>query len=263
MHEKKLKIGIIGIGTVGKVVKYWFNTENYPLFLYDKYKKIGSLKEVNKAEIVFTCVPTSFHDKGNGYDDTAVIEALDIPSGPKIVVIKSTVLPGSTEKFQKKFPKHKILFNPEFLRHKTAPKDFLRPNRQIIGYTSKSKRIAKRILNILPKAPYQRIIPSKEAEMVKYFGNCFLALRVIFANQIYDLCQKLKINYDLVKEVAGYDPRIGHSHFNIFQDGYRGYNDPCLDKDVKAFIQFAKSVGVNLPLIEVMNKINENLLKKM
>ena len=260
--EKKLKIGIIGLGTVGETVKYWFKKEKYPLFLYDKYKKIGSSIEVNKAEVVFICVPTPYHEKGDGYDDSAVIEALNNLSSSKIVVIKSTILPGSTKRFQKEFLQHKILFNPEFLRYKTALKDFLYPNRQIIGYTPKSKRFAKRILNILPKAPYQKIIPAKEAEMVKYFGNCFLALRVIFANQIYDLCQAFGVNYDIVKEVAGYDPRIGHSHFNIFQDGYRGYSGPCLDKDVKTLIQFAKFHKVKLSLLEAMDKINEKLKKQ-
>ena len=226
-----MKIGVIGIGCVGNAVKYWFLKEKYPLFLYDKYKKIGSIKEINKAEIIFVCVPTPF-TRRKGYNATEVGESLKVLSGPKIVVIKSTILPGSTERLQEKFPKHKILFNPEFLRHNTALKDFLHPTRQIIGYTKKSKKIAKVILDTLPWAPYQKIIPSKEAEMVKYFGNCFLAMRVVFANQIYDLCQILRVNYNLVKEVAGDDPRIGHSHFNIFQDGYRGYNSPCLNKDV-------------------------------
>jgi UDPglucose 6-dehydrogenase len=260
--KKKPKNGIIGIGTVGRVVKYWFEKEKYPLFLYDKYKKIGSLQEINKAEVIFICVPTPFHEEGAGYDDTAVIESLKILSGSKIVVIKSTILPGSTERFQREFPKHKILFNPEFLRHKTALKDFLHPNRQIIGYTIKSKRVAKKILNILPKAPYQRIIPSKEAEMAKYFGNCFLAMRVIFAEQIYDLCQALNIDYNLVKEVASRDPRIGQSHLNVFPRGLRGYNGPCLPKDVKTLIQFARSFKVNLSLLEVVDKLNENLRKK-
>jgi len=260
MRSEKNKIGIIGLGTVGKVIKYWFKKRN-TLFFYDKYKKIGSSKEVNKAKIIFICVSTPFYDKGKGYDDGAVIESLKILSGVKIVVIKSTILPGSTEKFQKRFPQHKILFNPEFLRHKTVLKDFLYPNRQIIGYTPRSKKFTKRILNMLPKASYQKMIPAVEAETLKYFGNCFLALRVIFANQIYDLCQKLRINYDLVKEVAGYDPRIGHSHFNIFQDGYRGYGGLCLEKDVKAFIQFAESHKVNLPFLKVMDTINTELLK--
>ena len=259
--EKKLKIGIIGVGTVGKAVKNWFEKKNYPIFLYDKYTKIGSTEEINEADVVFICVPTPFNEEGNGYDDTAVIESLKILSGLKIVVIKSTILPGSTDKFQKRFPQHNILFAPEFLRHETALKDFLHPDRQIVGYTTKSKRIAKKILNILPKAPYQRIIPSEEAEMVKYFGNCFLAMRVIFAEQIYDICQALDINYNLVKEVAGHDPRIGQSHLNVFPKGLRGYNGPCLPKDVKTLIQFAKSLKARSPLLEVIDKINENLRK--
>jgi len=259
--KKKLKIGIIGIGSVGRVVKHWFEKRKYPIFSYDKYKKIGSPGEINRAEVVFICVPTPFNEKRNGCDDAAVTESLKILSGSKIVIIKSTVLPGSTEKFQKRFPQHKILFNPEFLRHKTALKDFLHPDRQIIGYTTKSKRFAKRILNILPKAPYQRIIPSKETEMVKYFGNCFLAMRVIFAEQIYDLCQALDIDYNLVKEVAGHDPRIGQSHLNVFPKGLRGYNGPCLLKDVKTLIQFAKFLKARSPLLEVIDKINENLRK--
>ena len=102
-----------------------------------------------------------------------------------------------------------------------------------------------------------------DPEMVKYFGNCFLAMRVIFAEQIYDLCQALNINYSLVKEVAGNDPRIGHSHLNVFPRGLRGYDGPCLPKDVKTLIQFARSIKVNLPLLEVIDEINENLRKNV
>jgi len=96
--------------------------------------------------------------------------------------------------------------------------------------------------------------------MVKYFCNCFLALRVIFGNQIYDLCRVLGINYELIKKVAGHDPRIGHSHFNVFQDDYRGYNGSCLRKDTKAFLRFAGSNKIKLPLLKTMDKINEDLL---
>lgn len=261
MSLKKIKIGIIGIGYVGGAVKNWFQKQRYPLFLYDKYKKIGSIEEVNRADVVFICVPTPYHKK-TGYDDSAVLESLKNLSGSKIVVIKSTILPGSTEKFQKKFPQHKIIFNPEFLVAKTAKKDFLNPKRQIIGFTQKSKKVAKKILDILPKAPYQKIIPASEAEMAKYFGNAFLASKVIFANQIYDLCQKLKIDYDIVKEVASYDPRIGPSHLEIFHDGYRGYSGGCFPKDVKALLQLAKKQKINLEFLKTMDKINDGLISQ-
>ena len=258
--NKKLKIGIIGIGYVGGAVKKWFEKEKYPLFLYDKYKKIGSIQEVNKADVIFICVPTPYN-KRRGYDDSAVWQSLAILTGNKMVVIKSTILPGSTNKMQEKYPQHKIVFNPEFLVAKTAVHDFLNPKRQIIGFTPKSKNIARKILNILPKAPYQKIIPSSEAEMVKYFGNTFLSTKVIFANQIYDLCQKLGINYDTVKTVASHDPRIGSSHLNIFNDGYRGYGGACFPKDMKALLQLARSKKVSLKLLTTVNSINEKLIK--
>ena len=242
LKRGKHKIGVIGLGFVGGSVHYWFEHElgnKVELLSYDKYKNIGSLKEINKADIVFICVPTPFYKDAGGYDDSAIIEALGILEGSKIVVIKSTILPGSTEGFQKRFPQHKILFNPEFLVAKTAVQDFIKPNRQIIGYTKESKNYSQQILDVLPPALFVRIMPATEAEMVKYFGNTFLAIKVIFANQIYDLCEKLNINYDVVKESAATDSRISTSHLDIFFDGYRGYSGACFPKDMKSLIGLA------------------------
>jgi len=259
--KNKTKIGIIGIGYVGGAVKYWFEKKKYPLYFYDKYKGIGSIQEVNKAQIVFICVPTPFHKK-EGLDDSAILESLKNLSGKKIVVIKSTILPGSTERFQKKFPPHKILFNPEFLRERTAYEDFIHPDRQILGVTQKSKSVAKKIMNLLPKAPYQKIVEAKEAEMVKYMANSFLAMKVVFANEFYDLCQKVGIDYNRVKEGVGKDRRIGESHFDIFQDGYRGYGGSCFPKDINTIIKFASDDKINMPFLKKIREINRWLLKK-
>ena len=252
------------MGYVGGALDYWFRREQKDkvnLFVYDKYKKIGSVEEINKADIVFICVPTPYHKSG-GYDDSAIIESLKNLKSPKIVVLKSTILPGSTEKFQRRFLKYNILFNPEFLKAKTAKADFVKPQRQIIGYTKKSKKLASKILKLLPKAHFTRIMPATEAEMVKYFGNAFLANRVVFANQIYDLCRTLGIDYENVKEAAGADPRVGTSHFDIFVSGKRGYGGGCFPKDMKAFIDFAKKKGVEPKLLKIIDKINESLRKK-
>ena len=272
MSKTKPRVGIIGLGYVGGAALYWFKGRGRrlaDLYLYDKYKNIGSVEEVNKADIVFVCVPTPYREDGRGstgslqrgYDDSAIIESLKNLKTPKAVVIKSTVLPGSTERFQKRFPKHFILFSPEFLVAKTANNDFVNPKRQIVGYTAKSKKYARTAMDILPKAPFSKIMPATEAELVKYFGNTFLATRVVFANQIYDLCTKLGVDYDLVKESAGMDHRVGHSHFDIFSDGYRGYGGACLPKDTRAFIDFAKSQGVNFELLQTVERLN-NILRK-
>lgn len=264
----KIKIGIIGLGYVGSVVRHWFEKQknHYDLFFYDKYKKIGSLEEVNRADIIFVAVPTPFYEDGRGYDDSAVRETIKNVKNGKIIIIKSTIIPGSSDKFQKKYPKKVILFNPEFLRGlrvKTIFQDFKKPNQQIIGYTNKQSRAtASKILKILPKASYVKIIKAREAEMVKYFANTFLATRVIFANQIYDLCEKLGgIDYNVVKECAAQDKRIGSSHFDVFTDGYRGYGGPCLPKDTKAFIQYAKKLEVDLGLLKTVDEINTKLLQ--
>ncbi len=259
--DGKLKIGIIGVGFVGGAVQFWFEREGVKTYRYDKYKNIGSPAEVNKADIIFICVPTPFTEK-KGYDDRAVKEALRILKKGKIVVIKSTIIPGSTEKYQKMFPRHAILFNPEFLVARTANLDFINPDRQIIGYTKKSKKYAKTVLLLLPKAPFERFVPAIDAEMIKYFGNTFLSTRVIFANQMYDLCQKIGASYDIVKECAGADRRIGTSHFDVFHDGGRGYSGACLPKDTRAIIQLGKKAKSPLPLLEKVEEINNKLVKK-
>ncbi len=253
------KIGIAGIGYVGGAVKHWFETQGFPLFLYDKGKGLGSVQDLSKAEIVFLCLPTPFDEK-NGFDDSAIWEVLKKIEGEKVIVVKSTVLPGSTDKYQAGFPRHKILFNPEFLTEKNAMQDFLNPKRQIVGYTEKSKPVAEKIMELLPKAPFQRVMGVKEAEMIKYFGNLFLANRVIFANQMYDVCEKLGIHYQTVKECSGVDERVGTSHFDVFYEGYRGYSRSCLPKDTKAFIKLAESLGLNPKLLKTVDEINERFI---
>lgn len=260
--KKVATFGIIGVGYVGGAVQNWIEKQGkHQLFVYDKFKKLGSVTEVNKADVIFICVPTPY-TAGRGFDDRAVVDALKNVQGSKVVVIKSTIVPGSTERFQKMFPKLTILFNPEFLVAKTAVRDFAEPNRQIVGYTARSKKVATEILKLLPRAPFERTLPATEAELIKYFGNTFLATRVIFANQIYDLCQKLGANYDLVKEGAGADPRIGTSHFTVMADGYRGYDGACLPKDVKSLVWLANTLKVNADLLTTVDRINENLWSK-
>jgi UDPglucose 6-dehydrogenase len=257
----KPRLGIIGIGYVGGALKDYFQKKKVELFLYDSYKKIGSEKEVNLAEIVFIATPTPYIPK-TGFDGSYVISAVRILNGSKIIVIKSTVTPGFTQKLQTKFPQHKFLFNPEFFRENSPLKDFINPDKQILGVTKKSRGVAKKIMRLLPKAPYECIVSATEAETIKYMANSFLALKVVFANTFYDLCKALKIDYKKVSEAVVKDPRIGNSHFDIFHNGYRGYGGSCLPKDTNSLLKFGKKIGANLELLESMRKINLKLLKE-
>jgi len=261
MAKLKYSVGIIGLGMVGGALENYFKTINVKPFVYDTYKGLGSPAEVNKAEFIFICVPTPY-DKKKGFDDMYVDASLALIETPHIVVIKSTVVPGTTERFQKKYPQHTILFNPEFLVEANAMKDMLEPDRQIIGYTEKSFTVAKDILALLPSAPFEEIVSATEAEMVKYFGNTFLAMKVIFGNQMFDLCEKLGISYERVAECASADKRIGPSHLDVLHGGYRGYGGKCLPKDIRALIQFADRQKVDLSLHKAVEKHNNKLMRQ-
>lgn len=258
----KLKIGVIGLGIVGGTLFKWFKKKKYEVYGYDKFKDIGSLEEIDKTQIIFLCVPTPYRFK-LGYDLSSLEENVTYFKNSKIFVIKSTVLPGTTEYFQKKFKRHKFFHNPEFLREKTPWQDFLKPDLQLVGYVEKQDiNVARKVLNLLPKAPYTKIVEAKSSELVKMAINNFLALKVIFANQIYDLTEKLKINYDEVREILENEPRLGKSHFKVLHNDYRGFGGKCLPKEVSSLITFYKKFGLKPELFEIINKINYRLLKK-
>jgi UDPglucose 6-dehydrogenase len=259
----KYKIGICGVGMVGGAVNNYFKSKNITPLLYDPHKKLGSIEEINKADVVFVCVPTPYLEN-SGFDLSYVEDACNYLDGKgKILIIKSTIIPGTTDKLQKKFPQHKFLFNPEFLSEATADEDMRNPDRQLIGYTEKSKNIAQEILDILPKAPYEKLLPATEIEMVKYFNNTFNAIKVTFANQMYDLCEKMGINYEDVMEVSAKSKFIQtEDHLHIFHGGYRGYGGKCLIKDARALIQFADSLGIDLKLHKTAEEINNKLIKE-
>lgn len=250
----------MGVGFVGGAVRNYFEDQGLQLFLYDPGKQLGSLQEVNQAEVIFICVPTPYH-LDIGFNLSYIEDACQNLEGEKVAVLKSTVVPGTTESLQRKYPRHKFLFNPEFLVESRANEDMLHPDRQIVGYTEQSKDWAETILSILPKAHFEKIMRSKEAEMVKYFGNTFLSVKVIFACEMYKLCQNLGIGYEVVKDAASADPRIGPSHLDAMHGGYLGYGGKCFPKDMRALIQFADRNGIDLKLHKTAEEINNELMK--
>lgn len=259
----KKSIGIIGGGFVGNAIKRYYDKGKYPVKVYDKYKESDSVEDVIKQDYIFIAVPTPYtNDK---IDLEPMYDAMKNASRAKkgaIVIIKSTIIPGTTEQYQEKYPDLKIIFNPEFLTESTADQDFQFPDTQIIGHSKTSFDVAGEVLEILPLAPFNRIIPATEAEVVKYFRNIWYATKVIFANQIYDLCQKIGVDYDLVRESAGADRRMtGQSHLDVSYGGYRGYGGKCLPKDLRAFVSFADSKGVDLEFFKKAEEINRKLTK--
>lgn len=265
MADKNYKIGIVGLGFTGQPVKDFFEKKGYArgvnLFCYDKDASKGFDDDLSDADIIFVCVPTPFHPE-RGFISSYLEDAVSNISGEKTIVVRSTVVPGTTKKLQEKYTHHKFLFNPEFLREASSFEDFNKPDRQIIGIVHEDQAdLANSVLDLLPQASHRHVVSSAEAELIKYMANSFLAMKVVFANEFYNLCQKLGVDYESVKDAVSKDKRIGSSHLNVGMDGYRGYGGSCFPKDVNALIEFAESAGVDLALMKKMREINRKFLE--
>jgi UDPglucose 6-dehydrogenase len=254
------EVAIVGAGMVGGALDRFFKTQNIAAGLYDPPKGFADPAVLGRADVIFIAVPTPYYLDGSGFDDSFLRAAIDaIPVPGKTVVLKSTIVPGTTDRFQELYPQHRILFNPEFLTETTVDFDMQHPNRQIIGYTPQSRKDAELVMGLLPRAPFEKIVQAKEAELVKYFGNALYALKVAYANQMYDLCQALGVDYEMVKDCAKAEPMVGTTHLEIFHKGYRGYGGKCLPKDTRSIIQQADRLGIDLSVLRAAETYNNDL----
>jgi len=252
-------IGILGVGVVGNAIRAYFLARGRDVRLYDKFSGAGSVDEINEAGVVFICVPTPYV-QDHGLDSSAVEDAVSRLRGDKVVVLKSTSMPGTTLSLQHRYPQHTFFFNPEFLRENRALQDFLEPDRQLMGYCDEAGRdLALALLSLLPAAPYVTALPATSAELIKLLTNSMLALKVVFANQVYDLADALGADYEEVRQGLAADPRIGPSHLNVFDSGYRGYGGKCLPKDVGGVIDFARGIDTPMQLMETVQQLNDRL----
>lgn len=246
-------VGIIGLGMVGGPLKRYFEecrgyVRGTDLFLFDADPKKDFHDDANRADIIFVSVPTPRSSEGTA-DTSIITSVLKTIAARKVVVIKSTVPPGTTESLQRARPDLKIVFNPEFLTEANAWENTLHPDRQLVGFTKQSRGAARRVLELLPPARIFAPSPgfklsATEAELVKYGANIFLARKITFANAMFDLASSHKANYENVRKGIGADPRIGESHLNVHHHGYRGYGGYCFPKDTDALIAHAKGRGL-------------------
>ncbi len=256
------RISIIGTGFVGAAVARYFQSKNIQTGLFDPPKGLNDASVLRDADVIFVAVPTPYYPD-TGFDDSFLRDALQsIPAPGKIVVLKSTILPGTTDKLQTLFPEHRILINPEFLTETRVDYDMQEPNRQILGYTTESRRDAEMVLDLLPRARFEKIVHARVAEIVKCLTNSFYALKVAYANQMYDLSQSMGIDYEHVKECIYAEPWLGNMHWEIFHKGYRGYGGKCIPKDMRSTIQLGNQLDVNLSLLKQAEEYNNRLCEK-
>lgn len=247
-------IGFIGQGWIGKNYADDFEKRGYEVVRYALEEPyVQNKDELTRCNTVFIAVPTPTTREGFSYK--IVTEALHLVVAGSTVVIKSTVLPGTTRLLQEAFPDLYVMHSPEFLREASAAEDAAHPKRNIIGIPNQTADFIERAQNVmkmLPTAPYQKIMPAYEAEFVKYAGNCFLYTKVVFMNALYDVVTKSGADFELVREAFIHDERIGESHTNpIHTSGHalasskpvRGAGGHCFIKDFEAFRNFFAEVA--------------------
>jgi UDPglucose 6-dehydrogenase len=253
--QRNANIGIVGYGMVGQAVAYGFS--NSKILIYDKYKESDPLETVVKnSDYIFICLPTPIKEDESGIDLSIIDENIQkivkyTDGTDKIVIIKSTVVPGTTERYIKKYTQTLFCFNPEFLTERAFLQDFINTDRIIIGADNSLvfRKVSSVYQSIMPNTPIFQTDPTS-AEMVKYMANCMLATKVIFANEIYDICEKLNINYDEVKKMVVADKRIGESHLDV--TSLRGFGGKCFPKDLLALRALAKRLGVDTTILDAV-----------
>jgi len=263
------RIGIIGRGFVGGAMyenfKDCFEVQSWDL---DESKRtIDTFKNfVENVDLIFICVPTPM--KESGECDTSIVEniveSIAAIDRRKYVVIKSTVTPGTTEELAQRY-NMVIGFNPEFLTEANANNDFRHQPLIILGAddTGLGTVMAQIYYEFNAKVDNNAHViqrSTKEAEMFKYLANCFLATKVIFANEFKKLCDKVNVDYGRIAEVAVLDKRLGHTHWRVpGPDGKLGFGGSCFPKDTAALINYADTYGSTLWLLTEATYINDEI----
>ncbi len=249
-----MRIGIIGLGHVGKAMQNLFTNA----IIYDEPLHIGSREEINMCDVAFVCVPTP--SKADGSCDTSIVESVIDWLQTPVIVLRSTVYVGFTDKMMEKYQKE-IVFQPEYYGETIAHPFADLNTRQWLSFggTPKGVDMAIRAYQTVVNSNVQILqYSAKEVEFAKYMENSFLATKVTFCNELYDIAKKLGVNYNQAREVWVADPRIGTSHTFVYPDN-RGYAGSCLPKDIASIISQADEVGVDANLLKSVVEKNKKL----
>jgi nucleotide sugar dehydrogenase len=274
--KNKEHIGFIGQGWIGKHLADNFEVRGYPTTRYAKEPPHDqNLEKLEKADIIFVAVPTP--STPHGFDDSILRTVISLAKEGQTVVIKSTILPGTTDQLAKDHPGIYIFHSPEFLREASVTLDIEKPDRNIVGIPSQHiddpKWIdkANQVLSVLPPAPYSVVCSAPEAELIKYGGNNFLYMKVVYMNMLYDLAQHHGARWEVIADTMTADPRIGashmqpvHQHIHMGEKVGRGAGGHCFIKDFAAmryhFEDVAPEEKETINLLRAFEAKNNHLL---
>ena len=264
-----MKIGFMGMGFVGGTTAKVLESV-HEIIPYDIDPKKGYLENLLKlkdAEAIFLSVPTPMMPSGK-IDYSPIKNSLETltevtqeMNNKPLVIIRSTAVSGTTDSLEQKYP-FDFAFNPEFLREKFALEDMKNTNRIIIGANKEEcgKKVEDIYKPIFPNANYIHLT-TKEAEMVKYMANVMLTLQIAAANEFYQICKSMNIDYNTIKNAVLLDERIGRNLNVPGHDGDLGFGVKCFPKDLNALIYLARENNYRPYFLEEAWRLNERLRK--
>jgi UDPglucose 6-dehydrogenase len=247
-----MKIGIAGYGFVGKAHEGVLK-DYHDLIIYDP--ALGHYGDLRHADAIIICVSTPEGSHGGCHMDNVLAVVKDNPNVP--ILIKSTISIEGWNMLEHMFPHSSLTFSPEFLRAASALEDFKNNNTILLGGGNTSFW-ADIFITAMGKINISVAKP-KELILTKYARNSFLALKVAYFNQINDLCTKLNLDYEQVRQYTTIDERIGESHTMITDE--RGFGGHCFPKDTSAFINTAKLNGSDLTILKEAIEYNQRIRK--
>jgi len=269
-----MKIGFIGQGYVGKNTANDFEARGYDVVRYALESEYVENKEhISSCDLVFVAVPTP--TTPDGFDYHIVRDSLALVGEGKTVIIKSTLLPGTTKKLQEQYAQLVVLFSPEFLSELTAERDAANPIFNILGLpidSEEHRSAAELAMEILPKSEHSFIISSDAAELFKYTHNIHGFMRIVFSNLLYDAAATLGVEWSHLEQMMNVNPMMSAFYNSPVHKSGRGAGGNCFIKDMAAFTQMyaelrphdAKGIAVldalvnkNLELLAATGKSQE------
>ncbi len=261
-----MKIGFIGQGFVGKNIANDFEVRGFEVVRYAlEVAYVGNKEAIRSCDIVFVAVPTP--TTPDGFDFSIVRDALALVGEGKIVIVKSTLVPGTTDALQAQYPDRVVLFSPEFLCEATAAHDAAHPLFNIIGVQPDShghRTAAEEVMAILPPSPHSFIIPVRAAELFKYAHNIHGFMRVVLSNVLYDTAHALETDWTHIEEIMNVDPMMSPYYNAPIHKSGRGAGGNCFIKDMAAFTRMYRELRkddvAGIAVLSAMEKKNLELL---
>lgn len=260
-----MKIAIVGYGYVGKAMYRFFSTK-YECVWYDPFIDGSCTKEdVNGCNLAVVCVFTPSSDKGEC--DVSILEDVMSWLSTPLILIKSTIAPGTTDHLKSLYPSKHICFSPEYIGESDYcigkfdfNKDVIKSEFVTIGGDAKDVDAIFSILGPL-MGPNKKYLRSSaiEAEMAKYMENCFFASKLVFCYEFEQICKAHDVSYSAVRELWLADPRIGSSHTSVFAANEEPFSGKCLPKDLAAIICASENKGYDPEFLKQVKASNKRI----